>query len=526
MRVEPSRGQPAGAVEPPAPPTAARPVSARDLWALWLCSLTLYLSGLWIEPLRDWEEGTYAEIAREIAARGWAGLLHPTLWGAPYLNKPPLLFGLMAVSFQTLGESAFAARLPGAVLTAAMVPLLALLVSDLTGRRDRALWVAVVLLTLLPVLRHGRLAMLDGTATTFFVLMLVCLVRSGRLWSLGAGLGLAGMLLTKGLLALPLLAIAIAFQLGRRTRPGVWAGLALGTLPALGWFGLQWAAYGSGYLRNGLVTQGFDRLAGPVEGHHGTPVYYLLEIGTYAWPWLLFLPAGLALAWKERRAHWARLALIWLGGYLGLITLMPTKLPWYVFPAYPALAMLLGSACADVMAGHVGRVRRLFDAGRWGLLPLGLVALAGAAMFSPRGPDPVPALVGAMLVLAGAFLGSLLLWRRGHAAALPLLVVGATAGLLLFTLSGRTVWELNEETRVQPLAALIRAKVPEGAQVYTTLGHNRPSLNYYAGRPVIPHQGREPGAYWLTTPDRLPALGQPPVLGGAGAWVLAGPTDG
>ena len=149
-------------------------------FALWAGALLLYLSGLWIEPLRDWEEATYARIAHEMTLAGWQSWLHPTLWGAPYLNKPTFVLGLMALSFDLIGESAFAARLPAAVLTSATVPLLYLLALEVTGRRDRALWAGLVHLLLLPVLRHGRLAMLDGVATLGLVLALQATFAVGQ----------------------------------------------------------------------------------------------------------------------------------------------------------------------------------------------------------------------------------------------------------------------------------------------------------------------------------------------------------
>ncbi|MEM8805812.1 MAG: phospholipid carrier-dependent glycosyltransferase, partial [Cyanobacteria bacterium P01_G01_bin.38] len=60
-----------------------------DAGLLAIASLTLYLWRLGQVPLRDWDEGTIAMVAREMLRSGeW---LHPTLYGGPYLNKPPLV---------------------------------------------------------------------------------------------------------------------------------------------------------------------------------------------------------------------------------------------------------------------------------------------------------------------------------------------------------------------------------------------------------------------------------------------------
>lgn len=495
--------------------------------ALWAAALVLYLSGLWLEPLRDWEESTYARIAHEMQAAGWQGWLHPTLWGAPYLNKPTFLFGLMALAFEALGETPFAARLPAALLTSAMVPALYLLALQVTGRRDRALWAGLVLLLLLPVLRHGRLAMLDGVATLGLVLLLLCLAKAGRhaAWGLAAGLALSMVALTKGLLALPFLLIALGFAAARGGlwRVRIWGLLAVGCVPALAWFGAQWAYYGGTYTQEGLVNQGLARLWTTVEGNRGSLLYYLLEVLKTAWPWALFLPAALWLVWAERAQVWARLVLIWLGGFAVLLTLMPTKLPWYVYPVYPALALALGAVLADARARVLaGRGAALMRGAMWGLPVLALAGLgAGLWMASTHA-----VLAGCLFTAAAGFAAGFALWRKGNARALDMLAAGCAVALWLFTLSGQTVWELNEDYPVAPVAQMIRDALPPDAPLSTTRGHSRPALNYQAQRFVAPRPVADmladpAGRYWLARPaDIAGQEGGFATLGQAEGWLL------
>src|SRR6266404_3943176 len=71
-------------------------------------------------PLTDPDEGRYAEIAREMVASG--DYVVPHLFSIPYLEKPPLLYWLTALSLRTFGESELAARLvPGLAATAGVV---------------------------------------------------------------------------------------------------------------------------------------------------------------------------------------------------------------------------------------------------------------------------------------------------------------------------------------------------------------------------------------------------------------------
>ena len=73
----------------------------RILLGILLLTLTLWLVGLGNLPLRDWDEGTYAIVAREIYRTGnW---FYPTLQGDPFLLKPPLMQWLIAICYHLGG---------------------------------------------------------------------------------------------------------------------------------------------------------------------------------------------------------------------------------------------------------------------------------------------------------------------------------------------------------------------------------------------------------------------------------------
>ncbi|HEX5269461.1 MAG TPA: glycosyltransferase family 39 protein, partial [Gemmataceae bacterium] len=110
-------------------------------------------------PLFEPDEGRYAEIPREMLQRGeW---VVPYLQGEPYLDKPPLFYWLVMLSYRALGAHDWAARL---------VPALAvhgcILLTYLLGRRglgDRpAFWGAALLSVAPGFAGMGRLLLLDG----------------------------------------------------------------------------------------------------------------------------------------------------------------------------------------------------------------------------------------------------------------------------------------------------------------------------------------------------------------------------
>jgi 4-amino-4-deoxy-L-arabinose transferase-like glycosyltransferase len=299
---------------------------------LLVASLILWLIGLGNLPLRDWDEGTYAIVAREIYRTGnW---LYPTIQGDPFLLKPPLMQWLIAICYHIGGVQEFTTRFPGAFLTALGVPLL-YLIGRLAFRENLpALFSALVYLTLLPVVRHGRLAMLDGMTISFFLLLLFCVLkaRHDKKYALGIGFYLGLITLTKGMLVVVLAGIAGLFilankQLAILKNPFLWIGMLLGNAPAIAWYFAQWQHYGDIFLQVHFQSQAFDRLGKAVEGNTGPVWYYLLEVIKYGFPWLLFLPGGLYLSWKNRDTAWGCLTLIGTIFYFAIVSLMGTKLP-------------------------------------------------------------------------------------------------------------------------------------------------------------------------------------------------------
>lgn len=480
---------------------------------LLVAALTLYglhLGGL---PLRDWDEGLAAQVAREIS-RGQQTWLHPTLHGIPYLNKPPLVHWLMAFAYQLGGVNEWMARLPSALLTAVSVPILYGIGLELFRHRTSAIFSALVYLTLMPVIRQGRLAMLDGTVIFLWLVLVWCVLRSRRdlRFSLGSGIAFGLLCLTKGIfLGLLLGAIAFFFLFWDTPRlltsPYLWLGLGFGLVPVGFWYGAQWIYYGQGFIQGNLVNQSLQRVWQPVENHSGPIWYYLLELLKYGWPWLLFLPQGLRLAWQNRNLSWAKLIIVWTGIYFGAISLMSTKLPWYILPIYPVLALAVGRYLAEVWKegdrdiglwklGKVGRgkyehfVKPTPDQ----LLPffilLAIISAIGycyfGGMFSLVNSNFIAQrdlqfTMGA-LMLTMSFVAVLISQKDRQF--LLVLFWGTYVSLLLFFTSNYWVWELNEDFAVKPVATIVREGTPPGEEIYMGHRSGRPSLNFYSDRHI------------------------------------------
>jgi len=472
-------------------------------WAIGLGLLALVLYGINLGglPLRDWDEGTVAQVARELARVpiGSEAWWFPTLHDRPYFNKPPLLHWAIALLFRIFGESEWAARLPGALLGAAAVPLVFAVGRLIFTHRAAALFSALVYLTWLPVVRHGRLAMLDAAIVAFGLLAWCCLLRARRdlRWTLGIGFALGAIALLKGLVALLFGGLIFGFLVWDTPRllrsPYLWLGGLLGLAPALAWYGAQWQHYGPTFFETNLLNQSLRRVWDSVSDRGGPPWFYLQELLELAWPWLFLLPAGLQAAWRDRDWPWGKLVLVWSLGYLLPISVMETKLPWYGLPLYPPLALAIGPLLGSLWEEPPARFGRSWQV-IFGLLALG--GGAGAVYFSFLATplEPMLALALAALGLTGGAV--VLLAQQGDRQLIPVAFWGMFVGLTLFFSSGSWLWELNEQYPVRPVANLLRSVAHSGSKVYTSDRTQRPSLDFYCHCEVIPEPKSEQAKHW------------------------------
>ena len=505
------------------------------LWMLALLLAAVLIFGLNLGgvALRDWDEGIAAQVSREIW-RGNLNWLYPTIGSMPYLNKPPLVHWLIGLCFRAGGVSELTARLVPAMLTAASVPLLYAIGRELFVQRSIAIFSALVYLTLLPVVRHGRLAMLDGAVLCFLVASMWCLLRSRRdlRYALGAGIGFGLICLTKGvMLGLLLGAIGFVFLVWDTPRlltsGYLWGGLAIGTLPVAAWYFAQWLHYGQDFINANLVNQSFRRIWEPVGNHKGAPWYYLLKILESAWPWQLFYLQGLRLSWENRNFPGPKLVLVWTGVYLLAISVMNTKLPWYVLPVYPAFAIAVGSYLAEVWDQMwlpeepiKDEVEEHFNA--ISLLPhpailavIAVVAIVGCAYFSGlvrfggQIVQPQRDLqLMLMFVVLTMTLAAVLLHRKDRQFIL-VLIWGTYVTLLVFVASDNWVWELAEDYPVKPIAEIVRQGTPAGKEVFTSHKLPRPSLNFYSQRQVIVADSETLKQKWQSLPQPYFLLEKP-----------------
>ncbi len=330
------------------------------------------------EVVTEWDEALYATSAAETATYGnWIGTtFHREL--DYYNTKPPLNVWLIAASFKLFGTSLFSLRLPSAI--AAWLTVLVLM---LWARRAfgpaAAILAGVVLSTTFGFLyvHSGRSANTDAVFTLLMLLVAVTLWTSQeRPWRLvWLGPLVASIFLLRGMAALmPLILIGAVQVLDWRRLRERWAPLlvagVLMAAPVAGWVAARWQVDQMRFIER-MVTYDFvARSARALEGHTGTPLYYLNVLQKDQYDWLLAAAAALVLfpiSWRRIRASLSEdaagryrwiVAGSWVAVTLVIPTLMRTKVAWYLNPFFPIFAVLVGGAIARGFAQHDVLLRR------------------------------------------------------------------------------------------------------------------------------------------------------------------------
>ena len=293
---------------------------------------------------------------------------------------------------------------------------------------------------------------------------------------------LAAGILVKGPLILMFVALAAA-TLSIIDRSARWLA-ALRPLPGLAWMVvlvLPW--FIAIYLRAGdaflVDSVGHDMLAkiGGGQETHGAPpgVYVLLFFVTFFPGSALALPA-LPAIWAARRQATTRFLLAWLVPSWIVFELVPTKLPHYVLPLYPAIAILIA---ASMQAGTLSKRPVLARAVLWwAIVPPVFSALAIAASFIIGGHLAL----AAWPLFAAAILCGVYAWRSYGAdgAELALLRGLAAAVLLTIGVCGIVLPSLDAAFPAVALARLLRGLACD-RPVAASAGYEEPSVVFLAG---------------------------------------------
>jgi 4-amino-4-deoxy-L-arabinose transferase len=318
------------------------------------------------------DELRYAEIPREMITTGdWVS---PHLNGLRYFEKPVLGYWVTGISMQLFGENAFAMRLPSALSAGLSALSVFLLLARFTGRRFTALNAATIYLSMLGVYLIGTVNILDSLFSFLLTAAFVsfyfshCEREPGKrlVYLLLLGVFCGAAFLAKGFLAFALLGAVIGPFV-------IWQG-RWQELFSRGWIALAaalvviapWAVMvhlqEPDYWRYFFWEEHVKRFASD-DAQHGEPFwFYLMYLPLLTLPWITQLPvAALQIARQKIFAAAAagqgsdgellRYTLLWLLMPFLLFSIANGKLPTYVLPCLPPLAVLLTIGIENYLGG-------------------------------------------------------------------------------------------------------------------------------------------------------------------------------
>ncbi len=468
---------------------------------LLLLASAIWFSNLEYRKLVQPDEGRYAEIPREMTANGdW---VTPRLNGLKYFEKPPLQYWVTAAAYRLFGERHWTARLWSALTGFACVLLVFFAGRRLFGHQA-GLYTAMILGSSLLFVIVGHINTLDMGVTFFMTLALVAFLfaqgdiaseKEKRNW-MGVAWGAAVLsVLSKGLMGVVLPALALAFY---SLLEGDWSpwkrlrlatGLPLFLLLAAPWF-VAVSAANPEFFRFFFVHEHFERFLTQVHGRYQPWWFFIPILLLGILPWVVLLLDTLANAWRGEVAQSPafrpqRFLLAWALTIFVFFSLSGSKLPSYILPVFPALALLMGVQLTRASGARVF----------WYCLPLAVAGALGLwvaprlkVLGSPKVPAELYAAYGqwiaaASLVALLAAFAAAVLSRRGKVR--QAVTVLALAGLVASQLAVTGHDTLSAEKSGYFLAQKMEPFLQPGTPVYSVRLYEQ-TIPFYIKRTVIP----------------------------------------
>jgi 4-amino-4-deoxy-L-arabinose transferase-like glycosyltransferase len=494
---------------------SSRPDLVRVGVLILLC-LALYFFGLGQRQLWDPDEGMHASTSKVMVQSGnW---LVPQFNGEPFYDKPPLFNWLVALSFVIFGFTEFAARLP-----AALIGTLTVLATYRYGRHlvgeNGAFLGAIVLATSVGWMVLSRIVVHDILLALFVTLACFAFYRgytdesrrTKYFMLMYASVGVA--VLAKGPVGavVPGGVILIFLALRRELRFIPRLMLVRGALvaalvavPPYVLMGIQEPEY----LRYFLWEKNVGSFVSE-ESRHPNPFYYYVPalLGGF-FPWSAFLPLTV---WKLLRrptgSDPGRLfLLVWAGFVFVFFSAATSKLPTYVLPLFPAVALLVGDLWARFLSDRDGGLRRgilisylcLAAIVVW-MVPTLWLDARGHRLFDPE-VHTIHLIAISTILASSVVVSTILAWKKYYRA-----LFGVTAAMIagLMIYMGMFLLPMVDSYRSSKWIAIqIDGMLPPGEKI-TFYNDIRDGALFYADREAVELRNAEEFEDYLETEGAL-----------------------
>lgn len=429
--------------------TAGQQRALRGWWIMLLAALLIWCGNLDYRKLALSDEGRYSEIPRYMAQSGdW---VTPRLNGIKYFEKPALQYWATAAAYKVFGEHHWTARSWPALTGFAGLLLIFFAGARLYGARA-GLYAALVLGSSLLYSGMAHILTLDMGLAFFMALAMVGILlgldprgspQSRRRWMHVAAAGCALAVLSKGLIGIVLpgavvvLYVLVTRDFGLLRQLHLLTGGLLFFAICAPWF-IAVSVANPEFPHFFFIHEHFARYTSTIHQRYQPWYYFIPILLAGILPWLLTLFDALLAALRRSRSRTfdpTLFLLLWAGFIFVFFSASGSKLPSYILPIFPALALLIGL--------HLGTIRGRRLALQ--LLPIALLAAAGlyATQFTDRlASATIPAelyraqmpwlyAAGAVL-LSGMTAAIVLGWRgRTHGAIIACAFTGLTTTQLV-----------------------------------------------------------------------------------------------
>jgi 4-amino-4-deoxy-L-arabinose transferase-like glycosyltransferase len=463
-----------------------------------------YCINLGVSSIWDANEAFYAETPREMMVSG--DYLAPQFNFEPRVQKPPLTYWIILLSYKLFGVSEFAVRLPSALAAIGTI-LFSYAIARLLFSPAAAIFSAIIIATTPRVFILARRLPIDILLLFFMTGTLFCIVRAlqkrERLsWLLAYVFAALGFL-TKGPIAIVIPACAyLLWGLYRRqlrvseTHPAL--GLLIFICIVLPWYVQIYAAHGWSYISPFFLRDNLGRFAAETLGPSRGQLYYFSVYASDFFPWAF--PALLAFIhlWLLRKQERPLVSLsfglliFWCALIFVIFSFSKNKQEYYIAPIYPAAAVVLSGFLDKFLLGRDQSAGHRSWIWMYGILVAMLLFLSLLFPYTLRSFMPNVSSVlhySPSLVLAGGVV--LLVWsisRRKHvlcfsALALPLWMIYLMSVLVYLP-------AIEYYRPVKTFCRIIEAQWAANDEA-GFFGTALPSMVYYLRRPIFQESSRE-----------------------------------
>ncbi len=414
--------------------------------ALVVLCCALYLPGIATLPVTDRDEARFAQASKQMLETG--NFVDIRFQKEPRYKKPIGIYWLQSAAVATAKQagakldSIWAYRIPSFFGALAAVLLTLWTARPVLGRQDAlaasALFAACLTLTFEAHVAKSDAALIATIVLAQGALMRLYLARAGaKTHGLAAlfWLALGAAILIKGPVAPALALLTVAAVLWRDRKRG-WLknlhwrwGLPLLLTVTLPWFAAIGISSHGEFFRSSLGQDFAGKLQSGQEKHWGPPGFYFIAFWWTFWPATLFVTlGGVAALWVQRHSRRVLFLLAWIVPFWLVIEAVPTKLPHYALPLYPAIAM--AAVVGMRAARNTGLVRSRLPSALWAIIAALQIALLAALAWIAETPE-TPFIIAILAVFAvAAAVTAIAAWKSCWNAAL----FGAVlSGFLFFT---------------------------------------------------------------------------------------------